>query len=130
FIQDGKCERCHEMGIVRSSNMKSLPKALMILLKRFNRIDGSEERLDAKVCPQEELNISYENGDKKYKLCGVILHHPGRENSIQFGHYTAYTKNNAGQWHHYNDAICNEITIEKVTSASAEPYVCFYREDN
>lgn len=124
FLENGKCEQCEGLGILRSLVLDTLPNVLLISLKRFNHIEGKITRLNINVSPQEDLFV----GNQNYKLCGVILHHHDVETSVNAGHYTAHVKNSDGIWHHYDDALCEQTTLEEVTKASSKPYVCLYRK--
>lgn len=57
-----------------------------------------------------------------YRLYGVVNHY-GSQN---FGHYTSFCVDKAGQWWEFNDASTNRVSKEKVVSEGA--YLLFYEK--
>ena len=80
--------------------------------------DENNEYLKSKIVEESTYDSSK---PLVYELYGVINHY----GSMNFGHYTAYCKNN-GKWKQYDDSKVSEINDENdvVTDAA---YVLFYR---
>ena len=103
----------------------SLPKILVITLKRFNNNNRKDKRL---VQFDDELDlrnyvIGYSKGSYKYDLFGVCNHMGGTRG----GHYTSYIKNANGKWYLCNDTNVNEVqNLNKIKSPAA--YCFFYRK--
>jgi len=103
----------------------SLPKVLVITLKRF----GNNGRKDQRFIdfPLEKLDLSkyiagYDKNSYKYDLFGICNHSGGTAG----GHYTAYVKNANNNWYHFNDTSCEEIDLGELKSPKA--YCFFYRK--
>tara|TARA_B110000444_G_scaffold245129_1_gene265271 strand:- start:1841 stop:2878 length:1038 start_codon:yes stop_codon:yes gene_type:complete len=103
----------------------SLPKILVITLKRFNNNNMKDKRL---VNFDDELDlrkyvVGYAKGSYKYDLYGVCNHMGGTRG----GHYTSYIKNANGKWYLCNDTNVNEVAnLNKIKSPAA--YCFFYRK--
>jgi len=103
----------------------SLPKILVITLKRFNNNNRKDKRL---VDFPDELDlrkyvVGYGKGSYKYDLYGVCNHMGGTRG----GHYTSYIKNANGKWYLCNDTNVNEsANVNKIKSPAA--YCFFYRK--
>ena len=113
--------------VLRSVRFFSLPKILVITLKRFSP-DGSQKLNHVVDFPLENLDLSkYVNGYHKekyrYDLFGICNHMGG----VSGGHYTAFVKNVAGQWIHYNDSLI-EVLKDKSSVVSPMAYCLFYRK--
>jgi ubiquitin carboxyl-terminal hydrolase 8 len=115
--------------IMKGASFWSFPKILAITLKRFSP-DGSQKINNVIHFPLENLNLSkYVNGYNPnsyvYDLFGVCNH----MGNVTGGHYTAFVKNVAGQWIHYNDNVV-EIVQDPNIIVSPMAYCLFYRKKN
>lgn len=123
------CPRCkkHQQA-TKKFDMWSLPKVLIIHLKRFSYSRFWRDKLDTLVeFPVTNLNMGEYvlNGENKdsllYDLIAVANHYGG----LGGGHYTAYAKNrDTGNWHYFDDSHVSEATEDNVVSKNA--YVLFY----
>jgi len=117
--------KCTE-SVVKRIKFWSLPKILIIDLKRYNNSNRKIQQLVQ--FPLENLDLSpYVNGYKKneykYDLYGVCNH----SGSVQGGHYTSFVKHANNNWYHFNDNVVSKIEkIESVISVKA--YCLFYRK--
>lgn len=114
--------------IMKATCFWSLPKILVIILKRFSP-DGKEKINDIIDFPLTELDLSkyikgYNPDSYVYDLFGVCNH----MGYVSGGHYTAFVKNISGQWIHYNDNIVEIIQNDNIISPMA--YCLFYRKKN
>lgn len=115
--------------IHKSVSFWNLPKILVITLKRFSP-DGTQKINNVIQFPVENLNLSkyvkgYNPNSYMYDLFGVCNHSGG----VSGGHYTAFAKNVAGQWIHFNDTsveLINDINL----LVSPMAYCLFYRKKN
>lgn len=113
--------------IMKGACFWSFPKVLVITLKRFSP-DGSQKINNVIQFPLVDLNLSkyvkgYNSNSYIYDLFGVCNHMGG----VSGGHYTAFVKNIAGQWIHYNDSIV-EIVPDPNIIISPMAYCLFYRK--
>ena len=107
----------------------NFPNILIITLNRFS-IDGLR-RINKHVdFPIDNLDLTnYVHGYNKesfvYDLYGVCNH----MGSLQGGHYTAFVRNYANQWIHYDDETNQKVKdLSSLVSPSA--YCLFYRKKN
>ena len=113
-------------NVYKSTNFWSLPKILIIDIKRYN----NQNRKNQKYIhfPLDSLDLSdYVSGYKKedyiYDLYGVCNHSGG----VLGGHYTSYIRTKNNKWYLFNDKIISEV---KNTNCiiSAKAYCLFYRK--
>lgn len=125
------CPKCkkHQQAI-KKFDIWSLPKVLIIHLKRFSFSRSWRDKIDTLVeFPVENLDMSsyVHNPEQKkqgklcYNLIGVANHFGG----LGGGHYTAYARNELQQaWYSFDDALVTQTTANNVVTRSA--YVLFY----
>jgi ubiquitin carboxyl-terminal hydrolase 8 len=107
----------------------NFPNILIITLNRFS-IDGLR-RINKHVdFPIDNLDLTnYVHGYNKesfvYDLYGVCNH----MGSLQGGHYTAFVRNYANQWIHYDDET-NEKVKDLSSLVTPSAYCLFYRKKN
>jgi|LauGreDrversion4_2_1035121.scaffolds.fasta_scaffold06133_3 ubiquitin C-terminal hydrolase len=111
----------------RQVSFWNFPNILVILLKRFLP-DGKRKLQTGIDFPLENLDLSryikgYQSASYKYDLFGVCNHMGG----VMGGHYTAYVKNGAGVWHHYNDTLVEPL-LDMGVIRSPAAYCLFYRK--
>lgn len=103
----------------------SLPKILVITIKRFNNNNRKDKRFvnfDMEMDLRKYV-IGYGKKTCIYELYGVCNHMGGTRG----GHYTSYIKNANSKWYLCNDTNVIEITnLEKIKSPAA--YCFFYRK--
>jgi ubiquitin carboxyl-terminal hydrolase 8 len=109
----------------------NFPKILVITLKRFSQ-DGTRKKNNLIEFPLENLDLSsyvkgYNPHQYVYDLFGVCNH----IGEISSGHYTAFVKNYANKWIHYNDQIVREISTPlEPNIVTPMAYCLFYRKKN
>ncbi|RWS04954.1 ubiquitin carboxyl-terminal hydrolase 15-like protein [Dinothrombium tinctorium] len=123
------CPRCkkHQQA-TKKFDLWSLPKVLIIHLKRFSYSKFCRDKLDTFVdFPVNDLNMGEyiinnpNNEPKLYDLIAVANHYGG----LGGGHYTAYAKNRETEhWHYFDDSNVSLAPEENVVSKAA--YVLFY----
>lgn len=126
------CPKCkkHQQA-TKKFDIWSLPKVLIIHLKRFSFSRSWRDKIDTMVeFPIEGLDMtdyvlnSKQKEQKKltYNLIGVANHFGG----LGGGHYTAYAKNYVqNAWYSFDDALVTPISSSNVVTRSA--YVLFYQ---
>lgn len=127
------CPKCkkHQQAI-KKFDVWSLPKVLIIHLKRFSFSRSWRDKIDTLVeFPVEGLDMSnyVHNPEQKkpdkpmmYNLIGVANHFGG----LGGGHYTAYAKNAPlNAWYSFDDALVTQTNASDVVTRSA--YVLFYQ---
>jgi ubiquitin C-terminal hydrolase len=126
------CPKCkkHQQAI-KKFDVWSLPKVLIIHLKRFSFSRSWRDKIDTLVeFPVEGLDMSsyVHNPEQKkqepiiYDLIGVANHFGG----LGGGHYTAYAKNAPlDSWYSFDDALVCPTSAANVVTRSA--YVLFYQ---
>lgn len=103
----------------------SLPKILIITLKRFNNNNRKDQRL---VNLEHDLDMTnyvkgYKDNKQQYELYGICNHSGGTRG----GHYTSFVKNANNKWYLYNDTNVVEIKdLNKLNTPQA--YCFFYRK--
>tara|TARA_B100000674_G_C37947802_1_gene965784 strand:+ start:60 stop:1136 length:1077 start_codon:yes stop_codon:yes gene_type:complete len=106
----------------------SLPKILILTLKRFDRTTSTTKKKDLFIdFPTNNLNlekycIGYDKKKANYSLYGICNHF----GDVNFGHYYAYCKNSDGNWYNYDDQ--NVFKLENNSIKSNHAYVLFYQK--
>ena len=103
----------------------SLPKLLVVDLKRFNDIHRKNQ-VFVNV-PLNDLNLDqfvegYHGQSNRYDLFGVCNHLGG----IHGGHYTAHVRNANNHWYLFDDLNVKQISDSEVISSKA--YCLFFRK--
>ena len=136
------CETCQQkVTTTKQLKIKSLPKCLVIVLKRFdifidisvkiNSFLSFEHKLDLNKYVINETSI---NDNATYTLGGIIIH----KGSAQRGHYHSLIKNNSNdKWYKFNDSNVSEFNVNDINKEafgerddSPSAYVLFYYKDN
>lgn len=119
-------EKGKKMDVKKRITFWSLPKILIITLKRFS-FDGQKKRQDLVDIPLTDFSLSrfvsgYNAKQYIYDLYAVCNH----SGNTQGGHYTAFVKTNKS-WTHFNDSqVQRNISVDKVITPKA--YCLFYRK--
>lgn len=103
----------------------SLPKILIITLKRFNNNNRKDQRL---VNFEHNLDMTkyvkgYKEEPQLYELYGICNHSGGTRG----GHYTSFVKNANGKWYLFNDTKVIEVK-NLVKLRTPQAYCFFYRK--
>ena len=109
--------------VYKKINFWSLPKILIIVLKRFK---NNREKINNLIKFPFELDlckycVGYKKNTYKYNLISVANH----DGSLNGGHYYSYVKNLNGKWYTYNDTNVSEMSRDNLVSNSA--YCLFYQ---
>ena len=109
-------------SIVKKMSFWSLPKILVISLKRF--VNESNKKETSVHFPLENLDLStYVSGYNRHKYIYdlyAVCNHSGRNDA---GHYTAFIRRDT-EWYVYNDTQILKISSQQVVSPYA--YCLFY----
>ena len=103
----------------KAMSLYSLPKYLIVHLKRFNHRGDSGNRYiiyGEKVTTPIALQEFEDFAGQKYELIGVVNHF----GSLMHGHYTACVKRD--DWHTYHDSRCFRSQLD-----GKNAYLLFYR---
>jgi ubiquitin C-terminal hydrolase len=105
----------------------SLPKILIITLKRFSFMNDSKNETFVHF-PINNLDLSkyiigYDASSYIYDLYGVCNHYG---NGLNGGHYTSVIKVDEDEWLHFNDTQIHRISKTDVMTSNA--YCLFYRK--
>jgi len=117
--------------IVKRITFWSLPKVLIITLKRFTP-DGQHKLDDLIDFPLDDMDLSkyvcgYNPTQYQYELYAVCNH----IGNTYMGHYTAFVKNAGDEWIHYNDQQVTKMTTNvKPQIVTPMAYCLFYRKKN
>lgn len=130
------CDKCAAKEAIEAmQGLRRLPEILTlhILRYRFEQTHNRRSRLRYKVNVQENINLASwapddDNQRTRYALQSLITHRNGSSNSLDSGHYIAYTRREDGWW------SCNGTTIRKLSekefksicTASTEVVLTFY----
>lgn len=112
----------------KSVNLQTLPKIMILHLKRFGYgTNGSTKlhksvRFPLELVLSRDLLVSPTTEGRKYTLISSVTHH-GREASK--GHYTADACYPRNQWFRFDDASVTAIGTNKVLHDQA--YILFYK---
>jgi len=116
-----KCDTCNKKQIsTKQFKLESLPKILMIQLKRFDYTKGIASKITTAVSfPKKDLTLNtHATEDKEtaaersYDLVGIIYHNG---DSIGRGHYVSVVKNNKNNtWNLCDDSRVNSISESNV----------------
>ncbi|KAM4722665.1 ubiquitin carboxyl-terminal hydrolase 4 [Rhinophrynus dorsalis] len=123
------CPNCRKhQRATKKFDLWSLPKILVVHLKRFSYNRYWRDKLDAVVeFPIRNLNMSEFVCDPKacpyvYDLVAVSNHYGG----MGGGHYTAYAKNQeTKQWYYFDDSSVSAASEDQIVTKAA--YVLFYQ---
>jgi ubiquitin C-terminal hydrolase len=112
--------------VIKNIRYWSLPKIMVIDLKRFNEKGVKNQKLVSFPINDMDMSpyvIGYKKNTYKYELYGVANHSGG----TMGGHYFAYVKNANDKWYNFNDTNVSEI--KDVTSViTPKAYCLFYRK--
>lgn len=126
------CPKCkkHQQA-TKKFDIWSLPKVLIIHLKRFSFSRSWRDKIDTLVeFPIDNLDMSKyvlnpiqkKKKQLNYNLIGVANHFGG----LGGGHYTAYAKNTVQDaWYSFDDALVTPASSSNVVTRNA--YVLFYQ---
>ncbi|XP_030510661.1 ubiquitin carboxyl-terminal hydrolase 23 isoform X1 [Cannabis sativa] len=124
-----QCQQCKQkVRALKRLTVHKPPNVLTIHLKRFRAHDPGQ-KIDKKVSFGPTLDLksfvsgSYE-GDLKYTLYGVLVHHGWSTHS---GHYYSYVRTSSGMWYSLDDSRVVQVSEKTVLEQKA--YMLFYVRD-
>lgn len=126
------CDKCHKKEADKTVRFWSLPKVVVIVLKRFTTTpNGTIRKVHTNV--DVPLHITFHKGsvlcdqkDYVYELKSMGLHH-GTYNG---GHYTSVV-NHKGTWYHCDDEQVHEINnMAEMTTRNRSSYVIIYERSD
>ena len=120
MLGDALCSRCNERGCKVASIVKGSPRLLVIVLLRFEMVNGRMKKKDQRV--EKSLDGVVLNG-VRWKLKAVVVH----KGSHMSGHYTALT-NVGGKWFRCDDSRVESIGIAQVLMEASGGYLFFYEK--
>ncbi len=111
------------LEVNKKINFWSLPKILIIVLKRFDNHGRKNNSLikfpfELDLC---KYCVGYKKNTYKYNLISVANH----IGSLNSGHYFSYVKNTNDNWYKYDDTMVSQISKSDIVSESA--YCLFYQ---
>ncbi|KAL5547497.1 hypothetical protein UlMin_002728 [Ulmus minor] len=124
-----QCQRCKQkVRALKQLTVHKPPYVLTIHLKRFRAHDPGQ-KIDRKVIYDPTLDlkpfVSCSNeGDLKYTLYGVLVHHGWSTHS---GHYYCYVRTSSGMWYSLDDSRVVQVSEKTVLEQKA--YMLFYVRD-
>ncbi|XP_022937768.1 ubiquitin carboxyl-terminal hydrolase 23 isoform X1 [Cucurbita moschata] len=125
-----QCQRCKQkVKALKQFTVYKAPYVLTIHLKRFQSYN-LEEKIHKKIQFSPTLDLapfvsgSYADGDLKYTLYGVLVHHGG---STRSGHYYCYVRTSSGMWYALDDNRVSHVGDRTVFEQQA--YMLFYVRD-
>ncbi|KAF3452960.1 hypothetical protein FNV43_RR03393 [Rhamnella rubrinervis] len=124
-----QCQRCKQkVRALKQLTVHKAPYVLTIHLKRFRAHDPGE-KIDKKVPFGPTLDLKpfvsgSSEGDLKYTLYGVLVHHGSNTHS---GHYLCYVRTSCGMWYSLDDNQVCHVSEKKVLEQKA--YMLFYVRD-
>ncbi|XP_022158147.1 ubiquitin carboxyl-terminal hydrolase 23 isoform X2 [Momordica charantia] len=125
-----QCQRCKQkVKALKQFTVHKAPYVLTIHLKRFQSYN-LEEKIHKKIQFGPTLDLkpfvsgSYADGDLKYTLYGVLVHHGG---STRSGHYYCYVRTSSGMWYALDDNRVSHVGDRTVFEQQA--YMLFYVRD-
>jgi ubiquitin C-terminal hydrolase len=112
--------------VVKRLRFWSLPKIMVIDLKRFNtRQQKNQVFVDFPLTDLDltQYVIGYRSASYIYDLYAVCNH----SGNVMGGHYTAFVKNANEKWYLFNDTSVAEVPINQ-SIVSPKAYCLFYRK--
>ncbi|KGN61042.1 ubiquitin carboxyl-terminal hydrolase 23 [Cucumis sativus] len=125
-----QCQQCKQkVKALKQFTVHKAPYVLTIHLKRFQSYN-LEEKIHKKIHFGPTLDLapfvsgSYADGDLKYTLYGVLVHHGG---STRSGHYYCYVRTSSAMWYALDDNRVSHVGDRTVYEQQA--YMLFYVRD-
>lgn len=130
-LEGWKCDKCGEKDAFRLLRFWTLPKLVIVVLKRFQNVNNTIQKMHNPVDISENLtfhkgSVMSDEHDRKYRLLGIGLHH----GSYFGGHYTALSQYD-GVWYHCDDHQVQRIDdMSVVCKNNRNAYVIIYEADD
>jgi ubiquitin C-terminal hydrolase len=126
-----KPEEVNDGQATRRLQIKSLPKVLILCLKRFafNASKGCPQKVKKPIQYDQKLSWHrswFAEADKpppEYCISAVICHHG---EAVSGGHYTAIVRYNA-EWYLYDDTTVQKMEGREVAAHQASAYLLVYQ---
>jgi ubiquitin C-terminal hydrolase len=118
-----KCDKCSNEGALKQSQVYSLPKVLVISIKRFRmNKSGRFTKIHNSVVIQEVITFEINSKKFNYRLTGIGNHY----GSYNGGHYNAHVCLSNGDWLCCDDTIISPVSDTSFMKSSASAYILFY----
>jgi ubiquitin C-terminal hydrolase len=108
---------------------KTLPKVLIVNLKRFSYNKGMARKIKKPVKYDEQFTfdrrwlVDDDVEQPEYQLTAVICHHG---EAAAHGHYTAMVRYNA-EWYMYDDLIVRNVDLSYAMNQQMNAYILLYQ---
>ena len=138
FVADHRCDACGRRGGVRVTTCRTLPRVLVVCLKRFGTVAGVDTRIGAPVHGLgDDIDLGAHldaeaggAGGSRYRTRAVVCHHGA---TLADGHYTCWVRAAAApggpandSWVHYDDRAVGPPEPDLPPSVAEEAYLIFY----
>lgn len=115
-----KNDGCNAQTSNRGTKLHTLPRSLIIQLKRFSHVNNIAAKINRHMTYGESLSLTaFCDGEQSalYELKAVVVH---EGSSIDEGHYVAYCKlKESSSYSCYDDAEVYEVSAKKVLDSKA-----------
>ncbi|KAL1372131.1 ubiquitin carboxyl-terminal hydrolase 23 isoform X1 [Arachis hypogaea] len=124
------CQRCKQkVRALKQLTVHKAPYVLTIHLKRFHAHNPGQKikkkvRFDCALDLKPFVSGSYQEGDVKYSLYGVLVH---SGSSTHSGHYYCYVRTSNDMWYTLDDNRVYNVSEREVLNQQA--YMLFYVRD-
>lgn len=131
-MNEWSCDKCQKKHADKTSRFWSLPKVLVVVLKRFTVYpNGSIRKVHTNIDIPENItfhkgSVLSETSDIHYQLRSICLHH----GTYDGGHYTSVVQHK-GKWYHCDDEEVRELQdVADITKQNRSSYVVVYERPN
>ena len=107
-LPEWKCDKCNNKGGIKQTQIYSLPKILMIVIKRFRMTEeGQLKKINTPLNITTSIKIDLNNTTFHYNLIGIANHY----GPYGGGHYNAHVLENS-KWICFDDLDHYEIDLD------------------
>ena len=119
-----KCDKCSHVGGMKQSQLYTVPRVLVVVLKRFQMTtSGTFSKINTPINISKNINITLNDVSTNYNLIGIANHY----GVYGGGHYTAHVLE-TNTWVCFDDANRSIINTEthNIFSNNRDAYMLFY----
>ena len=107
-LPEWKCDKCNNKGGIKQTQIYSLPKILMIVIKRFRMTEEGEfKKINTPLNISTSIKIELNNITSNYNLIGIANHY----GVYGGGHYNAHVLEDS-KWICFDDLDHYEIDLD------------------